>query len=129
MFLFSFLYPRPKARDFDYDYHRRHHMALGIGLAKLHLGIQPKMFWVERIGEDDPQSEEKYCAIVHLAFETQDDRDRLFGLMNVPEAVEQLFADYAHYTDTPPEVRVSRMTIDDDIPAIIEQFNMARTIA
>ena len=123
MYLYTFLYPRPKSRTFDFEYHRHVHMPMGIGLAKRHLGIQPLRFWIERIDEDDPASTQKYCAIVHLLFEKREDRDRLAEMARIPEAAQRLGADYDNYTDTRPEVRLARVTIDEDMPALIDQFN------
>ena len=120
-YLYTFLYPRPKTRAFDYEHHRQVHMPMGVGLAKRFLGIEPNTFWIERIDEDRPDSESPYCAIVHLLFEREEDRDKLSEMRNVPEAVH-LARDYDNYTDMPPEVRLSRVTIDDDMGAVLKKF-------
>ena len=123
MYVFTFLYPRPKTRSFDYDYHRRVHMPMGLGLTKRHVGVQPKLFWIERIDEGNPDSKEKYAAMVHLFFESREDRDKVHDIVHHADALRQLQEDYGNYTDTPPEVRMTRWTLDDDISALINQFN------
>lgn len=125
MYLYSFLYPRPKSRRFDYDHHLNVHMPLGLFLSKKHLGIEPAYFWIERIDEDNPASQEPYAAVVHLAFESKEDRDRLSDMVNVPEAAE-LSADYANYTDAPPLVRKSRMVAENNISALIFRVGQSR---
>lgn len=122
MFVLSFLYPRPKARAFDYEYHRNVHMPLGIGLTTRHLGVQPRKAWIERIDEDNPSSDEIYAAIAHVAFETRADRDLFATLFDNAEAARRLTADWSKYTDAPPEVRLSRWTVDEDMTALIERF-------
>ena len=123
MYVFTFLYPRPKSRSFDYDYHRKVHMSMGVGLTKRFVGVQPKLFWIERIDEDKRDSKEKYAAIVHMVFDNRDDRDKVPDIGHHADALRQLTEDYANYTDTPPEIRMSRWTFDDDISARIDQFN------
>lgn len=126
MYAFTFLYPRPKSRSFDYDYHRRVHMTLGVGLTKRYVGVEPKLFWIERIDEDNPESKEKYAAIVHLLFEKRADRDKVTDIAHHADAFRQLTEDYAKYTDTPPEIRMSHWTLDEDIRARIDGFNAGK---
>ena len=123
MFVLSFLYPRPTSRAFDYDYHRNVHMALGIGLTVQRLGVMPKMTWIERIDEFNPESTEKYAAIGHVLFDREEDRDRFMTLFDDEDAARRLSADWNAYTDTPPEVRISRWTLDEDMEALVERFD------
>ena len=127
MFLYSFLYPRPKSRRFDYEHHLHVHMPLGLLLCKKHLGVEPKYFWIERIDEDNAESEEQYAAVVHLAFEHEKDRDRLSDMIHVPEATE-LSADYANYTESPPQVRKSRMIVENKISDLISKTDQSRRV-
>lgn len=124
MYLFTFLYPRPRNRAFGYEHHQNVHMPMGLALVKKHLGVQPEFYWIERIGENDPNSKEKYCAIVHLCFAKEEDRNRVLEMHAVSEAA-QLNADYGNYTDAPPEVRLGRMVQVDDIPGAIAQHESA----
>lgn len=123
MFALSFLYSRPKGRRFDYDYHRKVHIPLGIGLAFQELGIKPEMIWTERIGEHDQQSTEPWAAISYLLFRTKEERDRLLTLFDRPHAAQRLMKDWPHYTEEPPQVRLSEWTADHDIDSLIETFN------
>lgn len=122
MFTLSFLYPRPKNRAFDYDYHRNIHLPLGIGLSARDLNLQPKMVWIERIGEDGNAPQEKYAAIAHVLFETREERDTFSTLFEHADAARRLSADWDDYTEAPPEVRLSEWTLDDDMPALVERF-------
>jgi len=121
LYLFTFLYPRPQGRAFGYEHHQNVHMPMGLALVKKHLGVQPDFYWVERIGENDPASQEKYAAIVHLCFAKEEDRDRILEMPGVAEAA-QLQADYANYTDTPPEIRRSRLVMVNDIAKETARF-------
>ena len=123
MFAFSFLYPRPKTRLFDYEHHRHVHMTMGIGLTEQYLGIRPKMFWIERIDEGVSESTERYAAIVHVLFENERDLEKFTTLSSFEEAVRKLSDDYANYTDAPPEIRISRWTLNDDMEALIADYS------
>ena len=123
MFVLSFLYPRPTSRAFDYDYHRDFHMALGIALTKEHLGVIPEKTIIERIDEFNPQSTERYAAIGHVLFSREDDRNKFETLFENEDAARQLTDDWNNYTDTPPEVRISRWTFDDDMQALVDRSN------
>lgn len=122
MHTLSFLYPRPQNRAFDYTYHRDVHLPLGIGLASRILKLQPEMVWIERIGEHDPASQEKYAAIAHVMFETVEERDVFATLFLHTDAARRLSVDWDFYTEEPPEVRLSEWTLDRDMPALIKRF-------
>ncbi|RJG13621.1 hypothetical protein D3879_10430 [Pseudomonas cavernicola] len=122
MFVLSFLYPRPKNRAFDYTYHRNVHLPLGIGLAARDLKLQPKMVWIERIGEDGTAPLEKYAAIAHVLFETRTERDLFSTLFEHADAARRLSVDWECYTEDPPEVRLSEWTLDDDMPGLVKRF-------
>ena len=122
MYAFTFLYPRPKSRMFDYEYHRAVHMPMGLALVKRDLGVEPAMFWIERIDEGDPSSSEQYCAIVHLMFTDREARDRMVTSRINPAAAEKLRSDYDNFTDIAPTIRISQVTMDEDIAGYIDRF-------
>ena len=59
----------------------------------------------------------------HVLFDREEDRDKFITLFDDEEVARILSGDWNKYTDTPPEVRVSRWTCDDDMQSIVDRFN------
>lgn len=122
MYAYTFLYPRPSSTPFGYEHLVNVHLPLGLGFVNRYLGIQPDQVWVERIGEGEADSSEPYAAVVHLLFASKDDRDRMPEIANYSDAKERLFGDYANYTDSPAQPRMSHWT-PRDVQSAIDLFN------
>lgn len=122
MFALSFLYPRPVKRRFDYEYHRKVHLPLGVGWTARQLQLQPRMAWICRIGEHEPDCQERYAAIAHVLFDTHQERDRFATLFDHQDIARRLSTDWYCFTEAPPEVQLSEWTLDDDMGPLIRHF-------
>ena len=108
----SILYPHTPGTRFNIEYYLRTHMAMSIGLLRVHPGFRGVS--VERgTAGGPPGSPPHFVAMCHYLFASADD----FLAAFVPHA-ERLQGDMANYTDVMPLIQISTVEISEgvDVP-------------
>lgn len=111
MHVVQIMYPREDGVTFNLQHYLDVHIPMGLGLLWKHYQVKPAqaMLTHDTYGRDRAPSSAQYSAISTLIFNERAEAERFIELFEIPEAREQLSADWSRFTGQPPVVVLGAM--------------------
>ena len=109
MYVVRILYPRTEGSTFNLKHYLDVHTPLGLGLLRERTGVVPVRVEVDAEPNVAGAPAGAFHCASSLYFETEEDLAAFHSLSAMPDAAEQLAADFDEYTTNPPVISVAQV--------------------
>ena len=111
MYCVRILYPSKPGSKFNFDHYYNVHSPLGLKMVMEHGGIQPVKILVDELDTNDNQDDTfGYHCICSIYFADKAGADAMMGMFELEEPRRLLSEDFPNYTETEPQIVVTKVT-------------------